>query len=622
MASFWQWWIPALFILRTVAAPAGSVHTPFLATGVPEPNPPTFPSNVYVFGPGSDTEVQRVVDYVYSLQGGQEFETVDHQFVTGRYALLFKPGTYDVAVPVGFYTSVFGLGASPYDVQFTSDRGVYSVEAATKFTVGALQNFWREAANFRTSASATWNGKQGMLWATSQGTSLRNVVVDRNLMLYQYDSVDGQTLSGFASGGFVGNVNVSGEVRSGSQQQYLTRNSAIGKGWTQAVWNMVFVGTAGAPASHCSDVGGLPMVTAATTPIIAEKPSIRVAADKFYLRIPAARADRQGVDHGDGTTPEVDFASVYVAVAGRDTADSINAKLNTGLHVVLTPGIYVLDEPIVLTMAGQVLLGIGSPTLVASAGQPAVVVADVDGARVAGLILEAGENPSPTLLQVGVSRRQGNATDPVVLSDIAVRVCGPSKKGQAKTMVVINSGGVIGDNLWLWRADHTLEGPVMLGECPVETGLVVNGDDVTMYGLACEHTTKDCVQWNGERGRTFFYQSEMPYDVNEDYSSAGYVSYRVGSSVKAHEAHGVGVYHYFRDYNVTVPTCISAPPQLEASFESPLAVFLNGKGVALHILNDKGPSTARTGPGATPQWICHNTTARAPASEERVSVMI
>ncbi|MGZ5262092.1 MAG: hypothetical protein ACXWC0_31140, partial [Burkholderiales bacterium] len=39
---------------------------------------------------------------------------VEHnEFSSQRYALLFLPGSYSVDVPVGFYTEVIGLGASP-----------------------------------------------------------------------------------------------------------------------------------------------------------------------------------------------------------------------------------------------------------------------------------------------------------------------------------------------------------------------------------------------------------------------------------------------------------------------------------------------------------------------------
>ena len=62
---------------------------------------------------------------------------------------------------------------------------------------------------------------------------------------------------------------------------------------------------------------------------------------------------------------------------------------------------------------------------------------------------------------------------------------------------------------------------------------------------------QDIVVWNGERGKSFFFQAELPYDV-ESYPYSGYA---VAPTVTTHEAHGAGVYHYFRDFNVTVARC-------------------------------------------------------------------
>jgi hypothetical protein len=50
------------------------------------------------------------------------------------------------------------------------------------------------------------------------------------------------------------------------------------------------------------------------------------------------------------------------------------------------------------------------------------------------------------------------------------------------------------------------------------------------------------LEWNGENGRTYFYQSEFPYDVNQSYGDMGFASYKVAENVKRHEAWGVGVY--------------------------------------------------------------------------------
>ena len=58
---------------------------------------------------------------------------------------------------------------------------------------------------------------------------------------------------------------------------------------------------------------------------------------------------------------------MYVARA-LEGAASINAQLSLGYHVVLSPGVYRLQQPLRLAVAGQVLLGMGLATLVATAG--------------------------------------------------------------------------------------------------------------------------------------------------------------------------------------------------------------------------------------------------------------
>jgi len=55
-------------------------------------------------------------------------------------------------------------------------------------------------------------------------------------------------------------------------------------------------------------------------------------------------------------------------------------------------------------------------------------------------------------------------------------------------MTIVNSGNVIIDNTWLWRADHSVAGIVPDSKNPCEAGLIVYGDNVIAYGLAVEHT--------------------------------------------------------------------------------------------------------------------------------------
>ena len=169
------------------------------------------------------------VNAVYNENGGRKD---NGQFSPERYALLFMPGRYDVEVPVGYYTQVLGLGESPTDTVFTSDKGVFSEEGVFDIKDGALDSFWRGAENFQTNAKHLWTDTEGMLWAVSQACPLRRLVIKNNLKLFEYK---GGGAAGYSSGGFLADSVVEGLVASGSQQQWLTRNSHIGK-WIEGVW--------------------------------------------------------------------------------------------------------------------------------------------------------------------------------------------------------------------------------------------------------------------------------------------------------------------------------------------------------------------------------------------------
>jgi len=580
-------------------------------TAAAQNNPPTWPSTVRVFG-SEDSDIEQVVNAAFQTNGGFVPEN-NGQFSEDRYAFLFKPGTYNVDVPIGYYTQVAGLGKNPSDVKFISENGVFSDEGSHSLQGGALDTFWRSAENFETSAKT-------MVWAVSQASPLRRVIVNKNLNLFTVKSGPPSNPyygADYASGGYMGNSRVVGKVESASQQQWMMRNADVGT-WDGGVWNMVFVGTKGAPAFHCGNEAAAkgkghygsgnklnPHVTVESTPTIAEKPFISISESGLYsLNIPQVKQGRVGVDFDAGV--EVGFDQVYVADALSDTATTINEALTRGLHVVLSPGIYSLDSSLEINQEGQVILGLGLATLIAAKGQPAIKVGDVDGARVAGVLLQAGHEKTDALLQWGSGTYPGNAANPGLIHDVFARVGGPAAATdtQVDVMLQINSGNVIGDNMWLWRADHVEGGGLVRdGQNPCLNGLVVNGDDVTMYSLAAEHTLQDLVKWNGERGAVYFYQSEMPYDVTQDYGNQGYAGYRVAEGVTSHLAYGVGVYHFFRDFEVNVTSGIVAPRALESSFVAPLGVYLNGNGTILHVINDKGATTARESASQV-EWVC------------------
>eukprot|EP00928_Gymnodinium_smaydae_P036435 TRINITY_DN25467_c0_g5_i1.p1 TRINITY_DN25467_c0_g5~~TRINITY_DN25467_c0_g5_i1.p1 ORF type:complete len:462 (-),score=39.24 TRINITY_DN25467_c0_g5_i1:805-2142(-) len=415
-----------------------------------QPNPPVWPPSVRVFSSSDSKEtIEAAVGSAYSQNGGPN----DHgEFSSERFAFLFEPGSYDADVPVGFYTQVLGLGVLPDDVVFTGSIGVYCPQGSSDFHIGALDTFWRSGENFRNTASS-------MLWAVSQASPLRRVHVDHALTLFQVQ----RGHAGYASGGFLADSLV-GTVEFGSQQQWMNRNVTAGS-TTGGAWNIVSVGCTGAPSYSAKHS------TIEKTPVIAEKPYICCSANSFQLRVPAISTGARGCSWQTGQPSSdriIDFSRVYVADAAADTASSINAKLKSDIvdAVVLCPGIYQLDAPITVARSGQVLLGLGLATLVAAKGTAAVLVpSGLPDVRVAGLLLQAGDVETPTLLQWGEKGGAG----PGVLSDVFARVGGPNiEQVSAEKMVHILSDNIIGDNLWLWRADHFVKGLVKNMANPVK----------------------------------------------------------------------------------------------------------------------------------------------------------
>jgi hypothetical protein len=128
-------------------------------------------------------------------------------------------------------------------------------------------------------------------------------------------------------------------------------------------------------------------------------------------------------------------------------------------------------------------------------------------------------------------------------------------------------------------------------------GVVVNGNNVIAYGLFVEHYQQYNVLWNGNGGRTYFFQNEMPYDVPDqnDWISGttnGFAAYQVAASVTSHEAWGLGSYCFFnRNPSVVADHAFEAPVAPNVRFHDMVIVSLGGgKGSILHVINDTGPA--------------------------------
>jgi len=546
----------------TLTPVGGDTTTPPPPAGTPDLGP-----NVTIFDPSmSAATIQGKLNSVFSQQER-------NQFGTARYSLLFKPGSYNVDANVGFFTQVAGLGLSPDDVTI---NGAVHVEADWLGDQNATQNFWRSAENL--SVNPTGGTDK---WAVSQAAPYRRMHVRGNLQLD-----DG----GWSSGGFIADSKIDGQIRSGSQQQFLTRNSEMGS-WNGSNWNMVFVGDTGAPQTTFPSP---PYTAVSQAPVLREKPFLYIdAAGAYQVFVPALKSNTQGTSWGHGTQAgdSLPISQFFIAKPGMSAA-TINAALAAGQDLLFTPGVYHVNDTIRVTRPNTVVLGMGLATIMPDNGSTAISVADVDGVKIAGLLLDAGAVNSNLLMEVGpAGSSAGHAANPTSLSDVFFRI-GGAGVGKATTSLVVNSSNVIGDHMWIWRADHT-DG-VGWDKNTADTGLVVNGANVTMYGLFVEHFQKYQTIWNGNGGRTYFYQNEMPYDPPNQAawmngSTKGYAAYKVANNVTSHEAWGLGSYCFFStNSSVVADRAFEVPSTPGVKFHSMVTVSLGGTGTISHVINNTG----------------------------------
>jgi len=545
-----------------------------IATVIPTSNRPDFGPNVLIFDTSmASATIQNQLNSVFTTQQS-------NQFGTQRYALLFKPGSYSVDANIGFYTSIAGLGLSPDDVTI---NGNVHVEADWA-NGNATQNFWRSAENM---AVVPPSGTDR--WAVAQAAPFRRMHVRGALDLAPAGE-------GWASGGYIADSKVDGQVTSGSQQQWITRDSTIGS-WSGSVWNMVFSGVSGAPAQHFPN----PSYTVVNgSPVTREKPYLYIdGSGNYNVFVPSLRQNSSGITWANGPTPgsSIPLNQFYVAKPS-DSAATINAALSQGLNLIFTPGVYHVNQTINVTRPNTVILGLGFPTIIPDNGVVPMQVADVDGVKLAGLLFDAGQTNSPVLLQVGpTGASAGHAANPTSIQDVFFRI-GGAGPGSATTSLVVNNNDTIIDHIWAWRADHGAG--VDWTTNPADTGLIVNGANVMAYGLFVEHFQKYEVLWNGNNGRDIFFQNEMPYDVPNQAawmngSLNGYAAYKVANNVTSHEAWGVGSYCYFNvDPTVNAYHAFEVPNVAGVKFLDLLTVSLGGNGTIIHIINDTGATAQGT----------------------------
>jgi hypothetical protein len=153
---------------------------------------------------------------------------------------------------------------------------------------------------------------------------------------------------------------------------------------------------------------------------------------------------------------------------------------------------------------------------------------------------------------------------------------------------------VIGDDQWLRRADHGNGGAVGWTTITAANGMIVNGANVTMYGLAVEHYQAVQAQWNGNGGADRLLLPvrdalRPAQPVQLDGSSDGYPSTNVASGVTAFQGYGLGVYCYFStNSGVVSANALTSPTSSGVRWHDMVTVSLGGVGTISHIIDNTG----------------------------------
>lgn len=535
-------------------------------------------ANTLVVGENDDmAKVQADIDEIHDTD-------LEHgQFSATRFATMFMPGEYpDIDMKLGYYSAAYGLGGLP------TDTVVGSVYVSPFVLSGgnATCTFWRSIENFATGDTR---------FAVSQATSIRRMQFDGDLKLAA-DSSDADAplndkgnpefSSPWSSGGFLANSKVTGTVYPRTQQQWMSRNDEWGK-WDHASnHNFVFAGCVGnTPADYWNNNASNGRSTVLEkTEKMAEKPFLTYDGRAYSVFVPDVEENTGGItwaDDKEEAGSNVAMKDFYIANEKTDDDKTLNAALAAGKNILLTPGHYKLEKALRITKANTVFMGLGYATLEISDNNTdaAIKIADVDGVRVADILVDAG-NYSENMIVVGDQKTNvSHAQNPTVLSNIYLRIGGiENKHTETKDAMVINSNDVLGDNFWIWRADHSSGvawedyvgtdrngNEVTYYGNPVDKGLLVNGDRVFCYALMVEHTEGHQTYWAGEDGMTVMYQCETPYNItsqeqwmSHDGTVNGYAAYKVDDDVQNHRAYGIGIYLVNRTGNV-LENAIEAP---------------------------------------------------------------
>ena len=312
----------------------------------PDANVAAFGPNVYVFN-----HTMTAGDASRPTLNNIASQQVSNQFGSQRYAVFFEPGTYGSSTDplifqVGYYTTVAGLGLNPGDVTINGAIDVNNQCFGGSCT--ALDNFWRSLSNLTinvvtaelaASRTATSSGRCRRPHRCGESTSTAR------LFLFDYC-----TRSGLLQ------RRVHRRLPVHRQSGHQRFPAAVGDEEQrpgqveQLVWNQVFCGDTGAPAQSFGVAGANQYTTLATCPVTEEEPFLYTDSDgSDNVFVPAVQHNSSGASWTSGTKAgtSIPLSKFFIASPGTSGA-AMTAAMARGLNLILTPGVYDLNQPIVV----------------------------------------------------------------------------------------------------------------------------------------------------------------------------------------------------------------------------------------------------------------------------------
>src|SRR5580700_4750779 len=315
----------------TVAlAPAAAADTSLC----PDANVPAFGPNVCVFSPSmTPAAIPADLNAISPQQ-----VPVASQFDSQRYAVFFQPGTYGsstspLVFQVGYYTEVAGLGSMPQDTVIDGAIDVFNnLCTAGTSDCNSDDNFWRSMSNLTLNvdlpssppayappvldAFGAGCANSAEIWSASQADPIRRAIVNGNVVFQDYCASNN-----FASGGFIADSKISGDLDFYGNQQYMVRNSAIGgaNGCPQGLWNMVYSGVQGAPSPAFSGQCQQNTVLS-SSPVSEEEPFLYTdSSGGYHVFVPAVQHNTSGTSWASGTEAGTSVPLSRFFVAGPRT---------------------------------------------------------------------------------------------------------------------------------------------------------------------------------------------------------------------------------------------------------------------------------------------------------------